>query len=69
MKKSEITALDSEELIARIAELGGRMTKEVNFGRTGKVTNTTLKQVDWVVDELSKRFGLDMHRILEIIKQ
>lgn len=61
MKKSEIVALTDVQLLAHFASLEATMVKEENFQRG--LTNKTVKDFQWSIDEVSKRFNVDKEEL------
>ena len=63
MKKSEIVALSNEKLVTELLWNTIRGTKEVNSMRG--LTKQTYKESQWLLEETSKRFDLNLEEIQE----
>lgn len=63
MKKSEIVSMTNEELVAEMLWCTIRSTKEINSMRG--LTKQTIKEEQWLLGEVAKRFNLDLEVIQE----
>lgn len=64
MNKREITELTDSELIAHALRNEAQSTKEEN---TRGITNSTKKDYMWTMEELCKRFDLDIQVVTKKI--
>lgn len=63
MKKSEILELDNEELLAYLLRLESVMNYEAN---SRGITKSTVKMYKWTVEELCKRFNLNLNKFVSL---
>lgn len=62
MNKKDILALSNSELVAHSMHINSIITKEANS--RGSITAKSRKDFIWAVEELAKRFDLD----IEVLK-
>lgn len=67
MKKSEVVALTNEQLFAHLVDLGETYVREVNWGRTNNVTNGTVMDTKFTIEELAKRFNVDADKMIDLL--
>lgn len=60
-KKKDIAEFNNEELLNAFYWLGVKTTKQSNSTRG--ISKATIKQEQWIVEELSKRFNLDGEKL------
>lgn len=68
-KKKEIQEMSDTQLIIAFHDNIVRGVKEINFGRTGAMTQATRKEAGFLEIEMSKRFKLDYEELYHGVRQ
>lgn len=67
MKKSELQSYDNERLLRAFYWVGVRTTNEVNSKRG--LTKATFKEEQMILEEMVKRFNLDLEKLKDAISK